>query len=290
MLQDFIAYLSEEKKVSLSTLKSYIRDIKQLQNYFFTLGMDDITKTSSVVLENYIKHLRTTDKALSTIQRNVVSIKCYYAFLQSRGIIANTPAQNLSIKNSPAPEVDAPTDNEIALLLEQPVCIDFKGLRDKSMLELLYATGMRVSELIEIKTNDLFLKDSYVICGQKAKRRIIPIGAKAQKALQSYLDKARFTLIVSDSDYLFLNTKGGQLSRQGFWKIIKYYSKKAHISQTITPHTLRHCFAMHLLENGADEGSVKKMMGHSNIGSTKAYSKAIKAKLSKVYNAAHPRA
>ncbi|MBR6728537.1 MAG: tyrosine recombinase XerD, partial [Clostridia bacterium] len=238
----------------------------------------------------YLNFLKKEGRANSTISRELIALKSFYAFLISKGLLAENPA--LGIK-PPKVEKKLPqvlTTGEMERLLEQPVCSDLKGFRDKAMLEVLYATGIRVSELVQLDVSDVNLEMGFIRCAGAGKERIIPIGKICTGFLAAYLDNARPLLVKTPEEALFLNLLGQRMSRQGFWKLLKQYAQAAGIKQTITPHTLRHSFAAHLLENGADLHSIQTMLGHTDISATQVYVQFANSKLKDVYTKAHPRA
>jgi len=236
-------------------------------------------------------YLQKEGKATSTISRNLASIRSFYQYMVRTNVVEEDPTEGLE---SPKMEKKLPkilSVNEVNLLLEQPKCVDLKGYRDKAMLEILYATGIRVSELINLDIADVNVEMGFIKCRNAHKERIIPVGATACAALSEYLKQARNAMIHTDKETaLFVNTNGGRLTRQGFWKIIKQYKNQAKISMDITPHTLRHSFATHLVENGADLRAIQEMLGHSDISSTQIYAQLANSKLKEVYQKTHPRA
>lgn len=287
----FLSYLIENKELSANTLESYKRDIRQFENYLkeHALTLDKVTKT---IIITYLIVLQKTGKATSTISRNLASIRCFYQFMQNERYIETDPSANLE---SPKVEKKLPsvlTKKEVELLLEQPIPTDAKGARDKAMLELLYATGIRVSELISLEISNIDLNSGLIVCrNSEVKFRSIPLGNIAIKYLRIYLNDFRRKLCSDEENtLLFVNFHGQKMTRQGFWKIIKYYTAKAKINKTITPHTLRHSFAVHLIENGADLQAIQEMLGHSDISTTQVYSKLNKNKIKEVYSKTHPRA
>ena len=293
--QDCIAmfekHLREEKKASSNTLSSYLRDIRQLSEYLKNNTAHDLLSVSEAELEEYISMLRTQGKSVSTVSRCIASIKCLYMHLCIRRVLAKNPALHLMPEKQEHKLPEILTEEETELLLSQPKCIYTKGYRDKAILELLYATGIRVSELIDLNEKDIDLEKAEISCGVFGKSRKIPLPERAVEALRSYLTLVRPQMILSEEENaLFVNISGERMSRQGFWKIIKYYALQAGIRKDITPHTLRHSFAAHLLENGADVNTVKEMLGHSDVASTQVYSNLLKASIADVYRHAHPHA
>jgi len=291
LVQKYVNYLEQGKHLSTNTLQSYRRDIEQYISYLRELSLAGISNTSKATIITYLLHLQKKGRATSTISRNLASIRSFYQYLAKNKVIEHDPTIELE---SPRVEKKLPqilSTQEVELLLEQPKCIDLKGYRDKAMLELLYATGIRVSELINLNVTDINFDVGFVKCNKKNKERIIPIGSLAIKALQDYMNKARKNMVkYSDEKALFVNVNGKRLTRQGFWKIIKQYRNQAKIGKDITPHTLRHSFAAHLLENGADLRSIQEMLGHSDISSTQIYAQIARNRIKEVYKKTHPRA
>lgn len=284
-------YLTEEKKASANTRSSYLRDIRQFGEYLIAHEEIDYDEATEDDLCNYIAHLRSIGKSVSTVSRSIASLKNFYATLVIKGYMDENPTGKLVPDKSTQKLPEILTSQEVELLLEQPKCVDMKGYRDKAMLELLYATGIRVSELISLNVGDVDLSGSVIRCNSHDKERFIPMYAAAVKALRDYMEKIRPQMIADvDESSLFVNVSGERMSRQGFWKIIKTYQIRAGIKKSITPHTLRHSFAAHLLENGADLRSIQEMLGHADISSTQIYSQMIKSQLQEVYTKAHPRA
>ena len=271
-IEIFEKYLREEKKSSENTLSSYLRDIRQFGAYLDLHTDTDIVSATEDELSEYINWLKGQGKSVATVSRSIASLKCLYSYLTIRQIIAENPATKLVPDKGEHKLPQILTSQEVELLLEQPECVDAKGYRDKAMLELLYATGIRVTELINLDIADINLAAGVIRCCTRDKERLIPMYPKAVKALSDYVTLVRPQMIaLPDEPSLFVNLNGERMSRQGFWKIIKYYQKKAHIEKDITPHTLRHSFAAHLLENGADIHAIQEMLGHADISSTQVY-------------------
>lgn len=290
-LEIFNKYLTEVKKCSQNTLSSYLRDIRQLSEYMEAHVDDSLDKVTEEELSDYISWLKGNGKSVATVSRAIASVKCFYGLLVTEGYIEKSPAAKLVPDKATQKLPQILTSKEVELLLEQPSCTDAKGYRDRAMLELLYATGIRVSELISLNINDVNTSAGVIRCASKDKERFIPLYSTAIKALSEYIEFIRPQMIAMPNEQaLFVNVSGERMSRQGFWKIIKSYQQKAHIEKTITPHTLRHSFAAHLLENGADLHSIQEMLGHADISSTQIYSQLINKQLKDVYNKAHPRA
>ena len=289
--EKFQDYLIHDKKASSNTLSSYLRDIRQFGEYLDAHEDVGYAEANEEILNGYISWLRNAGKSVATVSRNIASLKCFYSYLLSQRLTASNPTGKLVPDKTTQRLPQILTSKEVELLLEQPECTDLKGYRDKAMLELLYATGIRVSELISLNITDISLNAGVVRCVSHDKERVIPMYPAAIRALSEYMEFVRPQMIAHDDEQsLFVNVNGERMSRQGFWKIIKSYQAKAHIEKDITPHTLRHSFAAHLLENGADLRSIQEMLGHADISSTQVYSQLVKKQLKDVYNKAHPRA
>ena len=289
-LKFFFNFLENDKKLSENTLQSYRRDLKQFKRFLEACELRyDRVKEEDI--KDYIKELQENGKKASSISRCIASIRSFYQFVLKRKKIKVDPTANVQ---SPKIEKRVPsvlTSKEVELLLEQPKDVDLKGIRDKAMLEFAYATGMRVTEIISLNIDDVNLEEGFVICRSGNKQRNIPLGTMSLKALKEYINDARGILIKNeDEKALFVNINGGRLTRQGFWKIIKYYKEQAHITKDITPHVLRHSFATHLLQNGADLKAIQLMLGHSDISSTQVYMQFQDEGLKNIYRKAHPRA
>lgn len=290
-IDDFAVYMLVERNKSNNTVESYKRDVTQYISYLSQNGIEDFSMTTKTTVLTYLLYLQKQGRATSTISRSLASIRAFYVYMISIGCIHKDPTMNLE-----APHVDRKLPNvlsgkEVETLLEQPKCVDNKGYRDKAMLELLYATGIRVSELINLNVQDVNLNIGFVRCENGKQERIVPMGNIAVSAVKNYMSAARGDMIKDDDEKaLFVNCSGGRMTRQGFWKIIKKYQKQADIKTDITPHTLRHSFAAHLLENGADLKSIQEMLGHSDISSTQVYSHLMNSRIKDVYAKAHPRA
>ncbi len=290
LLAVFEQYLKTEKKASVNTVCSYMRDVQQ-----FAAGMDKqripLNEVIHADVERYCQSLVHMGKSAATVTRAMASIKSFYTCLQKKGYAGGNPARNVSTEKVERKLPQILSGKEVELFLAQPSGADLKGVRDRAMLELLYATGIRVSELIGLQLDDLNLDGGFLRCCAKGKERIIPLYPAAVRALRDYVKKIRPQLIEDAGQrVLFVNMTGEPMSRQGFWKLVKYYQEKAGITKEITPHTLRHSFAAHLLENGADLHSIQEMLGHADISSTQIYSQLVNQKLKNVYNKAHPRA
>ena len=290
-IADYRTWLQEEKHASDNTLSSYLRDIKQFKTWLLGAGSPDLRRVKKDTINEYMLYLSGAGKSPATITRCTASLKSFYAYMLGRGAVKTNPAKNIAALKVERKCPEILTSKEVELFLEQPKCVDEKGYRDHAMLELLYATGIRVSELIGLDVGDVNLAGGFIRCRSKTRERIIPLYRTAIKALRDYITDIRPRIISGpDEQALFVNMNGGRMSRQGFWKIIKHYQEKAEISKDITPHTLRHSFAVHLLENGADLRSIQEMLGHADISSTQIYAHIIKKHLKDVYQKAHPRA
>lgn len=286
----FMIYLHNIKKTSENTVMSYRRDLVKVKNYLEEQGVEDVRKITSTNLNSYILYLEKNKFSAATISRNIASLKAFYHYMCKEGMVAEDVAETLHAPKIEKKMPEILSTDEVVRLLEQPSGDTPKEIRDKAMLELLYATGIRVTELITLKLSDVNLQMGYIVCRDSGKERVIPFGNEAKSALIRYLEGTRASMISdADSEYLFANCSGQPMSRQGFWKLIKYYAKKAGIVADITPHTLRHSFAAHLVENGADLRSVQEMLGHSDISTTQIYVNMNRNRLREVYAKAHPR-
>ncbi|MBE7035741.1 MAG: site-specific tyrosine recombinase XerD [Ruminococcaceae bacterium] len=289
-VHDFIEYLDKKKKLTKNTLDSYQHDICAFLQYTKEEGVNPL-QAGRKNLESYFSFLKKSGRANSTVCRELASLKNYYAYLLEQGMVDSNPALEIHLPKveKKLPQVLSP--GEMERLLEQPESSDLKGIRDKAMLELLYATGIRVTELIELDVTEVNLEMGFIHCEKTGADRIIPFGKICTEALTAYIHKVRPLLNeASDEPALFLNLSGQRMSRQGFWKLLKQYAKDAGIEKTITPHTLRHSFAAHLLENGADLHSVQSMLGHADVSTTQIYVHLVNSKIQEVYAKAHPRA
>lgn len=285
----FKDYLTDFKKSSNNTVESYMRDISQFSSYCAESGISNLAKADVEVLNSYAQHLSAIGKSDSTVSRITASLRCYYRFLVKEGIASKNPTDKLTVKKVEKKLPGILTSNEIILLISKTEGTDFKSIRDKAMLELLYATGIKVSELIELSISDINLNIGILHLKKGDKERIIPIYPDAVKSLSNYLVNVRPAIVIdNDEELLFTNMNGHSLSRQGFWKIVKHYASLAGITKEITPHTLRHSFAAHLLENGAKLSDIKEMLGHSDISSTQVYARLMKSKYTSAYAKFHP--
>lgn len=286
---EFTDFLKSQKKASVNTVESYLRDINQFVTYCTSSNISDTACVELSHLNSYIDYLTALGKSDATKSRIIASLRCYYRFLRNEKIVSLNPVDSIKIKKTERKLPDILDTNEIILLLSQPDTSDYKGIRDKAMLELLYATGLKVSELIELKVSDINLQVGIVHLHSDKKERIIPLYPAAVKTLANYLVNVRPAIVLDEEeDRLFTNMTGIHMSRQGFWKIIKHYAATAGIKKDITPHTLRHSFAAHLLENGAKLSDIKDMLGHSDISSTQIYAQLMKSKYTASYAKFHP--
>ena len=292
LVSAYESFLLNIKHSSANTVSSYLRDVRQFSDYLSSHEQTAMERADRACICRYTQHLTQEGKSPATVARCVASLKSFYRYCISEGLTSENPVRSIPQQKSEKKLPQILTGREVELLLEQPKCVDCKGYRDKSMLEMLYATGMRVSEMIALNVSDVSLAGAFVKCsGANGKFRIIPLYPAAVNALTAYLTDIRPKMVAdSDETSLFVNMNGTRMTRQGFWKIIKHYQQKAGIEKDITPHTLRHSFATHLLENGADLHSIQEMLGHSDISSTQIYSQLVKKQLKDVYNKAHPRA
>ena len=291
LIQAYENYLSKVKHASANTIASYMRDIRQFSKWLNETAGVDVIDASQLNIGEYMRHQQQEGRSGATISRCLASLKNFYLYLVSSGFLEKTPVTEIHVDRGEKKLPQILTGREIELLLSQPVCIDAKGYRDKAMLEVMYATGMRVTELISLDVDDVNLELGIIKCNGSKKTRAIPLYPMALRALSIYLREIRDSMVADeDETALFVNVGGVRMSRQGFWKILKHYQQTAHIDKEITPHTLRHSFAVHLLENGADVGSLQELMGHCDISSTQMYTQMVNQKLKSVYEKCHPKA
>ncbi len=290
-LAAFIRFLDKEKHMTKNTLDSYRRDVAAFLDYVRGAELSDVAVEKKTV-DQYLSSLKKAGRAQSTVKRNLASIKAYYRYLSENGDMASNPCETVKLPRTRKKLPQVLSASDVERLLELPQNTDAKGFRDKAMLELLYASGLRVSELLSLNLTDVNLDIGFVHCGGRdSHERIIPIGTLCREALRGYLRYGRPELSRSnEEEALFLNMHGSRMTRQGFWKLLKQYAKNAEIEAPITPHTLRHSFAAHLLENGADIHSIQSMLGHADVASTKVYVQLVNSTLKDVYSKAHPRA
>jgi len=284
-------YLKKVKQASGNTVSSYMRDVRQFTDWLHLRG-EDILDVTGFDVSSYLSDIQSQGKSGATASRSLASLKNFFSYAVSSGFLKSSPALNdIHVERGQKKLPQVLTGKEVELLLAQPDCSDAKGYRDKAMLEVMYATGIRVSELIDLNVEDVNLESGVIHCGSAKKSRTIPLYPGALRALSVYIKDVRGTMVASPEERaLFVNVGGARMSRQGFWKLLKYYQAKAGIEKEVTPHTLRHSFAVHLLENGADLGSLQELMGHSDISSTQMYTHMVNQKLKSVYEKCHPKA
>ena len=285
-IKSFVSYLHNVKETSKNTELSYQRDLMKMMHFLKEQKVECVEDVTETNLNSYILDLEKKGLAASTVSRNVASMKAFYLYLLKSGKVETDPTEHWKAPKVEKKIPDILSVADINKLLEQPGERTSKGLRDRAMLELLYATGIRVTELISLKVGDINRKMDYIVCRDRNRERVIPFGSKAKEALDNYMGAARQDLIGNkECEMLFPNCSGESMSRQGFWKLLKQYVKQAGIQMEITPHTLRHSFAAHLVDNGADLHVVQEMLGHSDISTTMMY--AVRTR--EVYAKAHPR-
>ena len=293
LLRAYENYLTKVKRASKNTVSSYMRDIRQFSDWLRSSKTEvDILYVTQLNISEYLEYLQQQGKSSATVSRTLASLKNFYSYAVANGFLESSPVSTeIHIDRGEKKLPQILTSKEVELLLEQPSATDFKGLRDKAMLEVMYATGIRVTELIDLNIDDVKLDMGIIKCGSPKRSRSIPLYPAALRALSVYIQEVRMIMIADPMEKaLFVNVGGARMSRQGFWKLLKFYQNKAGIEKEITPHTLRHSFAVHLLENGADLGSLQELMGHSDISSTQMYSQMINQKIKTVYEKCHPKA
>ena len=284
-------YLTKVKQASGNTIASYMRDIRQFADWLRQNENVDVVDAAQVNISGYLSHLESDGRSAATVSRTLASLKNFYSYVVSSGFLENTPVTDIHVDRGEKKLPQILTGKEIELLLSQPACVDAKGFRDKAMLEVMYATGMRVTELLSLDVDAVNLELGIIKCDGAKKSRSIPLYPAALRALTVYMKSIRAGMLAQPEEKaLFVNVNGVRMSRQGFWKILKHYQETAHIEKELTPHTLRHSFAVHLLENGADLGSLQELMGHSDISSTQLYTQMVNQKLKSVYDKCHPKA
>lgn len=284
-------YLTKVKQASANTVASYMRDIRQYAAWLRDTEDVDVLEATQVNIGAYISYLESQGRSGATKSRALASLKNFYAYLISSGFLNETPVREVKVERGEKKLPQILSSREVELLLAQPSSTDAKGIRDKAMLEVMYATGIRVTELINLDLENVNLEMGTIKCSGGKKVRVIPLYPEALRALTTYLKDVRSLMLADPREKaLFVNVGGARMSRQGFWKILKSYQASAHIDKDIGPHTLRHSFAVHLLENGADIGSVQELMGHSDISSTQVYTQMIDQRLKQVYERCHPKA
>ena len=289
-ISEYIDYIHQNKQTSKNTDLSIKRDLTKLWDYMIAQGITDVKKINETAMNSYILHLERNDYATATISRYISSVKGYFRFLVETRVLDNIPMKHIQAPKVVMKEPNILSIPEIEKLINATNKDELKGVRDRAMLELLYATGIRVSELVSLKVNNVNLSMSFVICDDGFKERIVPFGKSASSALKEYIMDVRDKINKDNSDLLFCNMNGGQMSRQGFWKLIKKYGEIAGIDKEITPHVIRHSFATHLMQNGADIRSVQEMLGHADLSTTTLiYASASGKRIREEYAKAHPR-
>lgn len=284
-------YLTKVRQASSNTISSYMRDIRQFAEWLQRSEELDVVDAKQLNISQYLSHLEDDGRSGATISRCLASLKNFYGYVVSSGFLEATPVMDIKVDRGEKKLPQILTGREIELLLAQPSCVDAKGYRDKAMLEVMYATGIRVTELISLDIDEVNLELGVIKCKGTKKTRSIPLYPAALRALSVYINEVRSGMLAyPEEKALFVNVNGMRMSRQGFWKILKHYQDTAHIEKELTPHTLRHSFAVHLLENGADLGSLQELMGHSDISSTQMYTQMVNQKLKSVYEKCHPKA
>jgi len=289
-LDQFREYLIRDKGSSENTVSSYLRDVNHFLEYLKQCDISQPDRVKAQTVSDFVSLLQSEGKSQATVSRSVASIRSYFQFLILQGVTQHNPTANIKYAKTVKKLPQILTGSEVELLLRQPDCSTLKGYRDKAMLELLYATGIRVSELIGLDVSHINFDLGFVRCVSSKKERMIPLYPAAIKAVSDYCRVARKALAQPKEKALFVNLNGERMTRQGFWKLIKQYQEIAKIKTEITPHTLRHSFAAHLLKNGADLRSIQEMLGHADISSTQIYSQMIQENLKKTYQKFHPRA
>lgn len=291
-LADFLTYLKIERALSKNTIENYGRDLKQYYRFLENEKITSIQKIDRYIILNYLEKLRADGLSANTIIRRLSSLRQYHEYLFQEKITPNNPMQHVDTPKKAKTLPDVLSTEEVDAVIEQPDTTNPLGVRNRAMLEVMYATGLRVSEICNLELNHLHLQMGLIQTrGKGNKERIIPIGDAAIRWLEDYLSLSRYTLLNDeDHTFVFVNSRGGKLSRQGIWKIIKKIVQEAGISKNVTPHTLRHSFATHLLENGADLRIVQELLGHSDISTTQIYTHISKQRLSEIYQEHHPRA
>ena len=292
LIQAYEDNLITVKQASANTVSSYLRDIRQYSEWLLRFENAQILEANQEHIGSYLTYLQSQGRSGATVSRTLASLKNFYAFLVSMEYLDSSPVTaQIHVERGEKKLPQILTGKEVELLLAQPACIDPKGYRDKAMLEVMYATGIRVTELIELDISDVNLDLGIIKCNHSKKSRVIPLYPAALRSLSVYIREVRMLMLADPAEQaLFVNVSGARMSRQGFWKILKFYQTKAGIEKDITPHTLRHSFAVHLLENGAYLGSLQELMGHSDISSTQLYTHMINQKLKSVYEKCHPKA
>lgn len=290
-IKEFEIFLKETKKSSINTMESYLRDVSQFTSFCDTFKLRAASSVKNEHIASFIDDMQKQGKSAATITRVLASLRCYYTFLKSLGITKENPVVGFKVNNQNKKLPEILTSSEVSLLLSQPDCSELKGCRDKAMLEILYATGIKVSEIINIKITDINLQIGILHLHNEKSERVIPMYPEAIKAISNYCTNVRDVVVIDgDTKELFTNMNGQPMTRQGFWKIIKYYAERANIKKDITPHTIRHSFAAHLLENGAPLKDIQEILGHSDLSSTQVYAQLMRNRYAQSYKKYHPMA
>lgn len=291
VISAYEAYLVKVKRASSNTTVSYLRDIKQFAQWMAEKAKLEIGDATQTHIRQYLAYLEDEGRSSATMSRVLASLRSFFTYLIASGFLQESPVRDIHVQHREKKLPQILTGREVELLLAQPSSTDAKGCRDRAMLEVMYATGLRVSELIGLNLDDVVLDGGFLKCVGSKKTRLVPMYPEAVKALAVYIQEVRPGMVAQPKERaLFVNVSGERMSRQGFWKILKHYQETAHIDKDITPHTLRHSFAVHLLENGADLHSIQEMMGHSDISSTQLYTQLVSRNLKSVYDKCHPKA
>lgn len=291
VVEEFLQKMSETKKTSDNTIQAYKRDLMKFADYCEKIGVDEINEVTVDVVSGFKDHLTNTGLSVTSSSRTLSAVRSMFCILVSDGYTDSNPAKEVHNDKAAKSKTNILSSKEIELLMAQPDLTDAKGIRDKAILELLYATGIKVSELISLNVEDLNIQIQFLRVGSEDKERFIPLYKLVLKSLQNYINSSRKVLLTSPNEKaLFVNCDGERMTRQGLWKIIKLYAAKAKIKTDITPHTLRHSFAAHLLQNGADIHDIQEILGHSDISSTQRYAEFLKEKVKSGYIKFHPRA
>ncbi|MBR6798645.1 MAG: tyrosine recombinase XerD [Firmicutes bacterium] len=291
-IKDFIEYLQRERRMSKNTLEAYKRDVHEFVAFEGSRGMTDLLDTSSTEIVAFLHDLKISGKSAATVNRKLASVRAFFNFLMNSGLVSSNPTADIKSPKIERKELEYLTLEEVDKLLETPDD-SIRGIRDKAILEVLYATGIRVSELIEADLEDINMRMGFITCdGEQSKARIVPLGRPARAALETYIYEARNALVKDNTEEkaLFVNYYGSRITRQGLWKVLKEYGEKAGIEKKLTPNIMRNSFAVHMLQNGADLKSLQELMGHEDISATQAYLAVTKNRIKDVYDKTHPRA
>ncbi|MBR3787371.1 MAG: tyrosine recombinase XerD [Firmicutes bacterium] len=291
-IKDFIEYLQRERRMSKNTLEAYKRDVHEFVAFEGARGMTDLLDTSSTEIVAFLHDLKISGKSAATVNRKLASVRAFFNFLMNSGLVSSNPTADIKSPKIERKELEYLTLEEVDKLLETPDD-SIRGIRDKAILEVLYATGIRVSELIEADLEDINMRMGFITCdGEQSKARIVPLGRPARAALETYIYEARNALVKDNTEEkaLFVNYYGSRITRQGLWKVLKECGEKAGIEKKLTPNIMRNSFAVHMLQNGADLKSLQELMGHEDISATQAYLAVTKNRIKDVYDKTHPRA